>query len=83
MVGVGPVRGLGHVGAKASAAPRRFDVIHDRKVPTAVEHLWRGWTDPTTLVRWCTPAPWRTTEAEVGFEPGRGAALDQLVARFA
>lgn len=67
----------------ASAAQRRFDVILDRVVPTAVEHLRCGWTDPTTLVRWCTPAPWRTTEAEVGFEPGRGAALDQLVARFA
>ena len=64
-------------------AADHFDLVLDRVVPTAAEDLWRGWTDPATLMRWFTPAPWRTTEAEMGFEAGWGAAHDQLVALFA
>lgn len=41
------------------------DLVLDRVVPTAAEDLWRGWTDPATLMRWFTPVPWRTTEAEI------------------
>jgi len=46
------------------------DLVLDRIVPTAVEDLWRGWTDPATIMRWFTPAPWRTTEAEIDAVPG-------------
>ncbi len=46
------------------------DLVLERVVPVPQEHLWRGWTDPTVLVRWFTPAPWVTTEAEVELRPG-------------
>jgi uncharacterized protein YndB with AHSA1/START domain len=32
--------------------------------------LWRCWTEPALMVRWFTPAPWRTTAAEVDLRPG-------------
>lgn len=35
-----------------------------------VEQLWSGWTDPSVLVRWFTPAPWVTTEVEIDLRPG-------------
>lgn len=46
------------------------DLVLDRVVPTTAEDLWLGWTDPTTIKRWFTPAPWRTTEAEIDPVPG-------------
>ncbi|MEY3361576.1 MAG: hypothetical protein RL531_1295 [Actinomycetota bacterium] len=52
-------------------------------MPTSIEDLGRGWTDPMALMRWFTPPPWRTTEVEMVFAPEWGAALDQLGARFA
>ena len=52
-------------------------------MPTSIEDLGRGWTDPMALMRWFTPPPWRTTEVEMVFAPGWDAALDQPVALFA
>lgn len=46
------------------------DLSFERIVPVPAAHLWRGWTDPTVLVKWFTPAPWVTTEAEVDARPG-------------
>ncbi len=42
----------------------------ERVVPVTTDHLWRGWTDPAVLVRWFTPAPWKTTDAEIDCRPG-------------
>jgi uncharacterized protein YndB with AHSA1/START domain len=46
------------------------DLSFERVVPTPVEALWRGWTDPAVLVQWFTPAPWVTSEAEIEPVPG-------------
>lgn len=46
------------------------DLVLERVVPCTVDHLWRGWTDPELLVRWFTPAPWKTIEAEIDPRPG-------------
>ena len=46
------------------------DLSFERIVPVPAAHLWRGWTDPEVLVKWFTPAPWVTTEAEVDARPG-------------
>lgn len=47
-----------------------LDLVLQRIVPVPAEHLWRGWTDPTILVKWFTPPPWVTTEAEIDPRPG-------------
>jgi uncharacterized protein YndB with AHSA1/START domain len=42
----------------------------ERDIPISAEQAFRGWTDPSLLVQWFTPAPWRTTHAEVDLRPG-------------
>lgn len=42
----------------------------ERIVEASPESLFRGWTEPDLLVQWFTPAPWRTTHAEVDLRPG-------------
>lgn len=46
------------------------DLLLEREVPVAVEHLWRGWTDERVITKWFTPKPWVTTEAEIDLRPG-------------
>lgn len=46
------------------------DLVLERVVPISAEQLWRGWTDPKTIVKWFTPEPWVTTEAEIDPVPG-------------
>jgi uncharacterized protein YndB with AHSA1/START domain len=46
------------------------DLVLERTVPITAAQLWKGWTDPTTIVQWFTPAPWVTEEAEIEAIPG-------------
>lgn len=46
------------------------DLVLERIVPITAEQLWRGWTDPTVVTQWFTPAPWVTVEAEISPTPG-------------
>lgn len=47
-----------------------YSLTIDRVVSASPEALFRGWTEPDLLVQWFTPAPWRTTHAEVDIRPG-------------
>jgi uncharacterized protein YndB with AHSA1/START domain len=47
-----------------------FDLTFQRVVPVTAEQLWQGWTDATTLMKWFTPAPWKTVDAEIDARPG-------------
>lgn len=47
-----------------------YSLSFDRIIPISAEQAFRGWTDPELLVQWFTPAPWRTTHAEVDRRPG-------------
>lgn len=49
---------------------RPFDLVLERVVATSAADLWRGWTDPSVLVKWFTPAPWVTSSAEIDPVPG-------------
>jgi uncharacterized protein YndB with AHSA1/START domain len=46
------------------------DLVLERTVDIAPELVWAAWTQPEHLVKWFTPAPWTTTEAEVDLCPG-------------
>ncbi|WP_410499410.1 SRPBCC family protein [Chitinibacter sp. S2-10] len=52
----------------------RFDAELDlkfvREVPLPPEAIWAAWTQPEHIVRWFTPAPWRTTECQIDLRPG-------------
>ena len=60
----------GNFGAVSSTSNEPTDLVLERVVPITAEQLWRGWTDPEVLVRWFTPKPWVTTEAEIDPVPG-------------
>jgi len=46
------------------------DLLLERVVPVAPELVLAAWTDPERIVQWFTPAPWKTTDAEVDLRPG-------------
>ena len=46
------------------------DLTIERTVPVDADRLYAGWTEPALLMQWFTPAPWRTTEAEIDARPG-------------
>ena len=46
------------------------DLTIERTVPVPADRLFAGWTEPSLLMRWFTPAPWRTTDAEIDPRPG-------------
>jgi uncharacterized protein YndB with AHSA1/START domain len=54
----------------AAAEKGTLDLSFTRVVPLAPLLVWQAWTKPEHLVRWFTPAPWRTLEAEVDLRPG-------------
>ncbi|KAA0592251.1 uncharacterized protein YndB with AHSA1/START domain [Azospirillum lipoferum] len=48
----------------------RLDLELKREVPVPPALLWRAWTEPDLLMKWFTPAPWRTTACEIDLKPG-------------
>lgn len=47
-----------------------LDLVLQRTLPVPPRLVWAAWTEPRLLTQWFTPAPWRTTEAEVDLRPG-------------
>jgi len=47
-----------------------LDLVLERVVAAPAEFLWRGWTVPEELMKWFTPAPWKTVDCEIDLRPG-------------
>lgn len=47
-----------------------LDLTLERVVDVPVELVWQAWTRPEHLLKWFTPAPWRTVECELDLRPG-------------
>ena len=47
-----------------------FDLVLDRIVDVPPELVWRAWTTPEHLMKWFTPAPWKTVACEIDLRPG-------------
>lgn len=47
-----------------------LDLILERMVDLPPEVIWRAWTQPVHMVKWFTPAPWKTISAKVDLRPG-------------
>lgn len=50
------------------------ELVLTRLMDAPREKIFRAWTEPELLVRWFTPAPWKTVKAEVDVRPG-GSSL--------
>jgi uncharacterized protein YndB with AHSA1/START domain len=46
------------------------ELVLTRLIDVPREKLWRCWTEPTLMVQWFTPAPWKTIHAETDVRPG-------------
>lgn len=48
----------------------KLDLVFERTVDLPPEAIWKAWTTPALLKQWFTPAPWKTTHAEIELRPG-------------
>jgi uncharacterized protein YndB with AHSA1/START domain len=48
----------------------KLDLVLERVVDVPKELIWKAWTEPKHLVKWFTPAPWKTIECEIDLRPG-------------
>lgn len=54
----------------ASVFDPALDLELRREVDVPPHLVWRAWTEPELLMKWFTPAPWRTTACELDLRPG-------------
>ncbi|AIE84607.1 SRPBCC family protein [Fimbriimonas ginsengisoli] len=47
-----------------------LDLVMERIVDVPRELVWKAWTTPSHLVKWFTPAPWKTVDCEIDLRPG-------------
>jgi uncharacterized protein YndB with AHSA1/START domain len=48
----------------------QFDLRLERVVDVRPALVWAAWTTPEHMVKWFTPAPWRTKSIEIDLRPG-------------
>ena len=48
----------------------KLDLVLERIVDVPPELVWKAWTEPEHLVKWFTPAPWKTIDCEIELYPG-------------
>lgn len=48
----------------------KLDLVLERVVDVPRELVWRAWTEPAQLVKWFTPAPWKTVDCKIDLRPG-------------
>lgn len=54
----------------AVMAPGELDLVFRRIFDAPAEKVYQGWTDPEMIVKWFTPAPWKTVSAKLDVRPG-------------
>ena len=47
-----------------------LDLILERVVDVPRHLVWAAWTQPQHLMKWFTPAPWKTTACKIDLQPG-------------
>jgi uncharacterized protein YndB with AHSA1/START domain len=48
----------------------RHDLVLTRNVDLPRALIWKAWTEPQHLMKWFTPAPWKTVDCEIDLRPG-------------
>ncbi len=54
----------------AVMAPGELDLVFCRIIDGPSEKVYQGWTDAEMIVKWFTPAPWKTVSAKLDVRPG-------------
>lgn len=54
----------------ATHFPSELDLVFSRFLDVPAEWVYRGWTDPSMIVQWFTPPPYKTLSAEMDVRPG-------------
>ena len=47
-----------------------LDLQFHREVSISPAQIWEGWTNPTTLMKWFCPRPWKVVECDIDLRPG-------------
>jgi uncharacterized protein YndB with AHSA1/START domain len=53
-----------------SAHDPDLDLRFERFVDVPAEWIWEAWTQPTLLMPWFCPQPWKTVACEIDLRPG-------------
>lgn len=48
----------------------KLDLVLERTVDVAPELVWAAWTQREHILKWFTPAPWKTVDCEIDLRPG-------------
>lgn len=48
----------------------KLDLTFERKTLLTAAQIWRGWTDPETLMKWFCPKPWQVVECRIDLRAG-------------
>lgn len=48
----------------------QLDLSFERVVDVKPELVWKAWTTAEYLMKWFTPAPWKTVHCEIDLRPG-------------
>lgn len=48
----------------------KLDLVLERVVDVPPDLVWKAWTEPEHLIKWFTPAPWKTVACEIDLRPG-------------
>jgi uncharacterized protein YndB with AHSA1/START domain len=63
---------------KAFKMDPKLDLVLERTVDVPRELVWRCWTEPKHLMKWFTPAPWKTIACKIDLRPGGMFATTML-----
>lgn len=47
-----------------------LDLQFHREVSLSPAQIWEAWTNPTILMKWFCPQPWKVVECEIDLRPG-------------
>jgi len=48
----------------------KLDLVFERTTSLTPEQIWKGWTDPQTLMKWFCPRPWKVVDCKIDLHPG-------------
>lgn len=48
----------------------KLDLVFERLSNLSPEQIWKGWTDPETLMKWFCPRPWKVTDCRIELHAG-------------
>jgi uncharacterized protein YndB with AHSA1/START domain len=48
----------------------KYDLVFERNTNMTIDQIWKGWSDPATLMKWFCPLPWKVVDCRIDLRPG-------------